>query len=73
MNHIRERINTNRMRKVSRGLAFLGLFAMGSKKKVKILGGKVRILENKLYICGEKAAAVLLYRGLWQMGNRCIN
>jgi len=32
------------MRKVSRGLAFLGLFAMGSKKKVKILGGKVRIL-----------------------------
>lgn len=54
MNHIRERINTNRMRKVSRGLAFLGLFAMGSKKKVKILGGKVRILEKNLYICGGK-------------------
>ena len=44
----------NRMRKVSCGLAFLVLFAMGSEKKVKILGGKGRRLEKNLYICGEK-------------------
>ena len=37
------------------------------------MGRIMQILENKLYICGEKAAAVLQYRGLWQMGNRCIN
>ena len=42
----------NRMRKVSRGLAFLGLFAMGSKKKVKKIGAQSVILEKNLYICG---------------------
>ena len=44
----------NRMRKVSRGLAFLGLFAMGLKKKAKILGERGGILKKKLYICGGK-------------------
>ena len=53
MNHIRERINTNRMRKVSRGLAFLGLFAMGLKNKTKIFGERGGILEKNLYICGD--------------------
>ena len=48
----------NRMRKVSRGLAFLSLFAMGLKKKVKKVGAQSDILEKFLYICGVE----LLYK-----------
>ena len=41
------------MRKVSLGLAFLGLFAMCLKKKVKILGERGGIMKKMLYICSE--------------------
>lgn len=52
MNNIGERINMNRMRKVSRWLAFRRLFAMGLKKIVKKVGAQSDILEKILYICG---------------------
>ena len=48
----------NRVVKVSRWLAFLGLFAMGLKKKVKKVGVQLDILEKILYICGGKAATM---------------
>ena len=48
----------NRMRKVSRGLAFLGLFCNGFEKKVKILGGGGEILKKNLYICGENIKCI---------------
>ena len=42
----------NRMRKVSRGLAFRRLFAKGLKKKMKKVGAQSDILKKNLYICG---------------------
>ena len=47
-----EGINISRMRRVSRGLAFLGLYAIGFKKKMIILGGGGILLKKNLYICG---------------------
>ena len=38
--------------KSAEGLAFLGLFTIGLKKKVIILGGRGIILKKNLYICG---------------------
>ena len=53
MEHYIERINMNRMRRVSRGLAFLGLIAMCSKEKMINFGVRCGMLKKNLYICGE--------------------
>lgn len=53
----------NRMRKVSRWLAFRRLFAMGLKKIVKKVGAQSVILEKILYICGMMAATMSQHTG----------
>lgn len=63
MSNIKERISMNRVVKVSLWLAFLGLFAMGLKKKVKKVGVQSDILEKFLYICGGKAATMSRHTG----------